>query len=240
MGIIYYARFDNGKGYVGYTKHSLEKRIKEHLFMASCEDKGFLFHKAIRKYGQDNIEWSVLAESTDEEFLLKHEESRFILQKKTLYTENGYNLTSGGQAGSNKFWWDSLDEVAKKEHLRKVSKNFDNVDENKRLTAVRRSWNNEERRNKVREETKKRWEDENFRNRVSKSISKVRKQQWKDGIYDKSILSKATEFAAVKIRKTKWFTDGKKDYRLFPDDPMTSNLMKGRAKYGRKRKRKTD
>ena len=50
----------NGKQYVGQTINMLEKRRVNHLF-DSRNGSMYYFHKAIRKYGEDNFVWETVA-----------------------------------------------------------------------------------------------------------------------------------------------------------------------------------
>lgn len=58
MTLVYKAKFQNGKCYIGIT-NNLVKRISRHK---SCVKKGSncYFHNAIRKYGLDTIVWEIL------------------------------------------------------------------------------------------------------------------------------------------------------------------------------------
>lgn len=89
----------NGKIYIGYTHKSLEKRITEHR-CNSKKGSSYLFHKAIRKYGEDNFSWEVILESKDKEYILKEMEKFFIKEYNSYFeTGQGYNMTYGGQGG---------------------------------------------------------------------------------------------------------------------------------------------
>lgn len=66
MGIIYCAKNKiNGKRYIGKTKLTLPQRKSVHKYDASKKLKISLLHRAINKYGWDNIEWSILYEGDD-------------------------------------------------------------------------------------------------------------------------------------------------------------------------------
>ena len=96
FGIIYKATFPNGKIYIGQTKLSLEDRKKQHLMDLNKGNSAF--HRAILKYGTDNVVWETIdtANSLDE---LNEKEIYWINVCKA-YTRQkdsvGYNLTTGG------------------------------------------------------------------------------------------------------------------------------------------------
>lgn len=59
-GIIYGVRnIVNGKWYVGQTVN-FKNRMQDHLRMARYHYDRCVFHSAIRKYGKDSFEWTVL------------------------------------------------------------------------------------------------------------------------------------------------------------------------------------
>ena len=59
MGYIYKVTSKiNGKIYIGKTESSIEERWKSHLrasFNENHKDYNLAFHRAIRKYGEDNF-----------------------------------------------------------------------------------------------------------------------------------------------------------------------------------------
>lgn len=84
----------NGKSYIGQTIRSLEKRKREHITDALNDNKNSMyFHKAIRKYGQDNFDWEILYECGNMEDLNKLE--IYYIKLYNTYN-NGYNLNAGG------------------------------------------------------------------------------------------------------------------------------------------------
>lgn len=88
----------NGKEYVGQSIN-INKRIYEHKKKALDypEDLSHnsILHQAIRKYGRENFEVSILEECSVD--LLDEREKYYIKSKNTL-AKNGYNILSGGQA----------------------------------------------------------------------------------------------------------------------------------------------
>jgi group I intron endonuclease len=94
-GIIYKATNKiNGKSYIGQTVKPLNKRINNHISEALNEINDFYFHKAIRKYGEENFIWEIIAECNSLEELNIAE---IKLIKKYYTFKNGYNLTKGGE-----------------------------------------------------------------------------------------------------------------------------------------------
>ena len=81
----------NGKVYVGKTEFSIEKRFKEHCsdaFKERCEKRPL--YSAMRKYGVENFEISLLEETDNPE-----EREIFWINEKNSY-HHGYNATLGG------------------------------------------------------------------------------------------------------------------------------------------------
>lgn len=81
----------NGMIYIGQTTKTLEQRIAKHLGQES------LFPRALRKYGRDAFDFSVIdrAETKDE---LNEKEIYWIAHYGSMHP-NGYNLTKGGEGG---------------------------------------------------------------------------------------------------------------------------------------------
>ena len=95
-GIIYIAiNKINGKGYIGQTRSSLERRRKQHE-----RDYRFMrgLHGAIKKYGKENFEWQVIFENIIQQSELDLAEDWAIWNYMTL-VPSGYNLKNGGKTG---------------------------------------------------------------------------------------------------------------------------------------------
>lgn len=95
MGYIYLARSKSGKPYVGQTKHTPEKRWKQHVWEAyATPPKGCpRLNEAIRKYGADSFTLSTLFVCEDDQ--LDFWEETFIEMNDSVAF--GYNVTNGGQ-----------------------------------------------------------------------------------------------------------------------------------------------
>lgn len=101
--VIYRIRnLSNGKIYVGKTKHSAQERWRGHISSSREADtpgrRVFRqpIHRAIRKYGEDGFEVETLytAKTSHE---LDRMETFFIVLHQSQKSENGYNLTLGGE-----------------------------------------------------------------------------------------------------------------------------------------------
>ena len=89
--IVYVHTTPNNKKYVGITKQSVDDRWKNGLGYTTQT----LFHRAIQKYGWNNITHEIVANdlSKDDACAL---EVQLIAKYKTNNPEYGYNRTSGG------------------------------------------------------------------------------------------------------------------------------------------------
>jgi group I intron endonuclease len=92
--IIYLLRNTiTSKEYVGQTIRTLDERWKQHLKDAKAGSP-YAIHRAIRKYGPDFFERSVLAETDSFDELNKLEIEHIAL--RGTFGETGYNQTIGG------------------------------------------------------------------------------------------------------------------------------------------------
>lgn len=91
MGIIYQLENKITKmSYVGLTRYSVEKRLKEHL----NDHRNYYIDNALRKYGLANFNVIVLEEVEDNR--LSEREQYWIAQIDCVYPK-GYNNTLGGE-----------------------------------------------------------------------------------------------------------------------------------------------
>ena len=93
MGIIYkITNKINNKSYIGQTRNTLNKRLSAHKSESKTKDCMPLY-RAIRKYGWENFEYSIL----EDEIILSELNEREICYIKHYDTyRNGYNATTGG------------------------------------------------------------------------------------------------------------------------------------------------
>lgn len=95
MGCVYLAKNKiNGRCYIGKTINTLNYRKRKHI-EAAKNNNGYYFHRAIRKYGENNFEWMILLFSEDNKILCEIEQGE--IKKYNSKMPNGYNLTDGGE-----------------------------------------------------------------------------------------------------------------------------------------------
>jgi len=97
IGYIYRLVFPNGKCYVGETMKSIEERVSQHQ---SSTKRGcsYLVHRAMRKYGLDNVKVERVFTLQCTQEYLDLIEDKMIDHFNTL-APSGYNLRRGGVHG---------------------------------------------------------------------------------------------------------------------------------------------
>ena len=85
----------NGKVYIGQTIQPLNIRWKRHRFDAVHGSK-YAIHQAIRKYGEDNFEISIIDTATTRDELDAKE--IYWIEVYDSICPNGYNLCEGGHS----------------------------------------------------------------------------------------------------------------------------------------------
>ena len=89
----------NGKKYVGQHCGSGDSRWKQHLAASLKLENPLPLYRAMRKYGTNNFSYEVLEEiplSSGPKYL-NEREIHWIKQMNSFISENGYNVTRGGQ-----------------------------------------------------------------------------------------------------------------------------------------------
>jgi len=99
----------NQKSYVGKTENTFDKRKSDHLTDAK-RDKGFAFHSAIRKYGEENFVWEIVEDNITGDAVLNQKEEYYISLYES-FGPKGYNMTKGGEG--QKGWVPSEETRAK-------------------------------------------------------------------------------------------------------------------------------
>ena len=117
----------NGKVYIGIDKNWPGRRYA-HKSKAKL-DTGFHFHKAIRKHGWENFEWSVLYQTKDVEHV-KEMEKVFIKEYDSFL--HGYNKTIGGDGspGKKQSTKNKIEQSVRRSLSNKRSRWYNNGEEN--------------------------------------------------------------------------------------------------------------
>lgn len=84
----------NEKVYIGKTVQSLAGRKNKHLYDVR-NNSNYLFHRAIRKYGEENFTWEIIDKCLFDESLTVLE--KHYIKEFHCITPKGYNLTEGGE-----------------------------------------------------------------------------------------------------------------------------------------------
>lgn len=100
----------NGKCYIGYTNNWYKRKISHSYAQSSS-----IFHKAIRKYGLENFEWSILYQDSDKEHTYNIMEPLYILIYDSYL--NGYNMTTGGEGQCSRFHSEETRKKLKESHI---------------------------------------------------------------------------------------------------------------------------
>ena len=85
----------NGKVYVGKTQIGYKKRFGQHCRAYNYGNRTYI-SCAIHKYGKENFELKLLGQVEDDSW--EFWEKFYIQKYKSLYTQNGYNITEGGDS----------------------------------------------------------------------------------------------------------------------------------------------
>jgi group I intron endonuclease len=92
--VVYMARNTiNNKMYIGKTVGTLKQRQSKHYRDVFQHNSQTHFHRALRKYGKDAFNWSII-QICENEQELKKAEIHLIDKFETF--QNGYNMTLGG------------------------------------------------------------------------------------------------------------------------------------------------
>lgn len=83
----------NNKVYIGFTS-KWPLRIIQHK--SHSKNSKTAFHRALRKYGENNFNWELLYQSKDLQHTVSTMEPHFISEYNS-FGEGGYNLTEGGE-----------------------------------------------------------------------------------------------------------------------------------------------
>ncbi len=117
----------NGKYYIGKTTQTLRTRRSQHIADMN-RNRQYYFIRALRKYGVESFDWSIIDTcSTPEE--LNEREIYWIdkLNSKNRYI--GYNVADGGKGGGNRAGVKLSEETCKKISVAKLGTHWGNHSE---------------------------------------------------------------------------------------------------------------
>lgn len=86
----------NNKVYVGKTKGTLEGRMRSHISDSVKYKSKTYFHNAIRKYGSNNFQFSVVEEVDGNSVSFLNDREKYWIKTLDSRIPNGYNMTKGG------------------------------------------------------------------------------------------------------------------------------------------------
>jgi len=208
--IIYFSKNTiNNKYYIGQTKFTLEKRKKEHKKRYKSKYNLF-FYNSLKKYGWNNFIWEVIEECESKEEL-DEMEFHYIKQFHSHVSENGYNLTWGGDGNScirsketknkmseaqQKRWKNSENIIEASKRQKKIMSNEEY--KNKIIEKLTTTCNTEEYKRKQSKIMKELWKNDSFKeNQMEirnnkewrKNLSNSVKKSWKNDIKRKKKMS---------------------------------------------------
>lgn len=145
----------NGKVYIGKTTKSLNHRMSRHIYHAKNRVNRKLYD-AMNKYGYDNFEIFPLCECGSGEEL-NDKERAYIEEYKSMSSDFGYNMTSGGDGGpmpresilkmiSKKKGVKLSDETKKKMSDSKIGKKHGPMSDEQKIKlseSIREKWKND-------------------------------------------------------------------------------------------------
>ena len=100
-GIYKYQNLINNKIYIGQAMDIAQRR-REHRHDASNPHRdNCIFHKAIRKYGEDNFSFEIIEECSKGEL---NEKEQYQIKYYNSEIPSGYNMTSGGDSSQGEIF----------------------------------------------------------------------------------------------------------------------------------------
>jgi hypothetical protein len=112
MGCLYSLTFPSGKAYIGISSRDAETRFTGHVKHATTGRRNAV-HRAILKYGRDNVVVRTIVVASDLAYL-KDLEKKAIMLYCTV-SPHGYNMTNGGEDSG--FWCEETREKARKSQI---------------------------------------------------------------------------------------------------------------------------
>jgi len=184
----------NNKSYIGRTIQLFEERKIQHL--RNYKKNNTYFYSALRKYGVDNFEWSILFRKKCTISELNNLERFFIGYYGTY--NNGYNLTLGGDGSDGLFWKGRKHSDESKKKMSKAKKKLiaegwkpygDKETKRKiqkKVTRIRKENGSYITGGKKISEIKRNWSEEK-KKEVSKKLSYVANKYYLKGLHVKHV-----------------------------------------------------
>lgn len=182
--------------YVGQTKNFVARKAN-HLYAARKGNERPLY-RAIRKYGEDAFEFSILEECDDH--LINERETYWVSHYGSFNPEKGYNLTSGGNQYS----------IHSPETKKRIS---DSIKRRNAIAPAKYSWSklSQKQRDEVVSKARKTLQSDAHRLKMSKLTTGENNPMWgRKG--EKSPVSKLTVEKVELARKL--IEEGKKDKEI--------------------------
>lgn len=152
----------NGKCYIGFDSN-YPNRIRDHITESKKSRRNTKFYNAIRKYGWENFDITVLYQSKEFEHTLNVMENHFITENDSYH--NGYNSTTGGERG-----FANHDCVKRKISDKNKGKNL-TLEQKEKISHIQKGVpKSEEMKNKVSNTLKGHTVSEETRNKISKAL----------------------------------------------------------------------
>jgi len=192
----------NGKIYVGQTIQNLSRRIASHL-----DDPKYPFGKALRKYGLQSFEISVIDDAKDVSVL--NEKERYWIKAYDCMIPKGYNLTDGGRSGNKR----SLETRAKisaaytPERKKKNSERMSGEDNPSKRPEVRKKKSEQEKGKVISLETRKKMSEA----RIGRIVSEETRQKNSEAAMGHPVSDAVREAARVRKLGTKDSEETKKN-----------------------------
>lgn len=163
----------NGHKYIGKTKEMLKERRRKH-YVDSKRGRKTAFCHALRKYKEEDFEWTVLEDNLTEEEALE-KEIYYIALHNTYLSDEHYNMTPGGEGYS------LSDEI--KEKISKANKGKKRTPEqNAKLSEAKKrlglKWTEEQRQKHIERRTGSKHSQETIEK--MKNVEKT--EEWKQNI----------------------------------------------------------
>lgn len=139
MHSIYLARNKmNGMSYIGATSSPVCHRMSRHKHGAIKRNEGGLFGAAIREFGWDSFEWSVVSTTDNRDELMALEQQAIAFYNT--FEPNGYNMTFGGDGT----WGLKRTEEDSRNRSRKLKQYFSRPEVKAHFSEIRKGrapWN---------------------------------------------------------------------------------------------------